>query len=122
MKKSIIAIILAVTTIFAASAATLEFYKPNEDKPVCSKHISIKNNDDFEIYADFGWKSVWKEAKLVLTKYAFYLEYENEKTSMKEVLRFDGYEVEDMKYFTDLTGSYTDYAIENKLWSRPEAK
>ena len=120
MKKSIIAIILAITTIFTASAATLEFYKPNEDKPTGSKHISIKNSDDFEIYADFGWKFVWNEAKLVLTKYAYYLEYTNEKTSMKEVLRFEGYEVEDMKYFNDLTGSYTDYAIENKLWSRPE--
>lgn len=122
MKKSIIAIILAVTTIFAASAATIEFYKPNEDKPTCSKHISIKNNDDFEIYADFGWKFVWKEAELVLTKYAYYLEYMNEKTNMKEVLRFEGYEVEDMKYFGDVTDSYFSYAKENKLWKRPEAK
>ena len=122
MKKTILAIILATLTAFTLSAATIEFYKPNEDKPTCRKHISIKNSDDFEVYADFGWKFVWEEAKLTLTKYAYYLEYINEKTNMKEVLRFEGYEVEDMKYFGDVTESYFKYAKENKLWKRPEAK
>lgn len=122
MRKTILAILLVFTAMVSLSAATIEFYKPNEDKPVGSKHISIKNNDDFEIYADFGWRFVWEEAKLTLTKYAYYLEYENEKTNMKEVLRFEGYEVEDMKYFGDLIESYFDYAKENKLWKRPETK
>lgn len=122
MTKKLIAIIAVLFTMFSLSAATIEFYKPNEDKPTCSKHISIKNNDDFEIYADFGWKFVWNEAKITLTKYAYYLEYMNEKTNMKEVLRFEGYEVEDMKYFGDVTESYFSYAKENKLWERPEGK
>lgn len=120
--KKLISIIAVLFTMFSLSAATVEYYKPNEDKPTGSKHISIKNSDDFEIYADFGWKFVWSEAKITLTKYAYYLEYMNEKTNMKEVLRFEGYEVEDMKYFGDLTESYTNYAIENKLWKRPEGK
>jgi hypothetical protein len=118
MKKSIIAIILAVTTIFAASAATVKLYKPNADTPWFTDKVSMKDDKAFPIYDSYAQAFAFNSNDIKTTTYndgSLKLEAFDAASGEKAILWFDAIEKDDIRSFADLCQAYTLLNIQQKL-------
>ena len=102
--------------MFAASAATLEFYKQNEDTPWFTDKTSINEEKWFNVYDMFAQAFAFDATKIKTTFYkdgSFKIEYTYKNDIIS--LKFDANEKDDIRSFADLCQAYTLLNIQQKL-------